>query len=112
MTQTTDRTTPPLHQSFFTRHLLQGAVVALILILPFLLPSGDPQPDWPTLWRIKPLLVVPFSGALGGLFCQFMQHRRNAGGWKGAIAYLASLAGYMLVVWLGIMAGLNSTLWD
>ncbi|PEC35719.1 potassium transporter KefB, partial [Bacillus toyonensis] len=52
--------------------MLLGAGIALILILVFLLGVDNPKPEWGKLWMLKPLIVVPTAGAMGGVFYYFM----------------------------------------
>jgi hypothetical protein len=92
--------------------MLQGGGIALILIIAFLLSAGEPNPDWPKLWMVKPLIIVPLAGALGGLFYYNMDHLRYQGGWRMALAYILSLMVYLIVLWLGTVLGLNGTMWD
>ena len=112
MTQQNTLTTPPIHSASLGKRMLQGAGVALILISMFLLSAGAPDPEWGKLWMIKPLLVVPAAGALGGVFYYFMDHLRSQGGWVKVLAIIMSLTGYIVVLWLGTVLGLNGTMWD
>lgn len=112
MTQETKLHTRPVHAASAGKRMLQGAVIAFILIVLFLLGAGDPDPAWGKLWMLKPLIMVPVAGAIGGLFYYFMDHLRSQGGWKKVVAVLLSLAGYIVVLWLGTVLGLNGTMWD
>jgi hypothetical protein len=112
MTQPKELQNQPIHAASVGKRMLQGAGIALILIIVFLLSAGEPNPDWPKLWMIKPLLIVPLAGALGGVFYYNMDHLRYQGGWREALAYILSLLVYLLVLWLGTVLGLNGTWWD
>ena len=112
MTQTNNLTTRPIHPVSLGKRMLLGAGIALILISIFLLPIKDPKPEWGTLWMIKPLIMVPLAGALGGVFYYFMDHLRYQGGWKKIFAILLGMIGYIIALWLGTVLGLNGTLWD
>jgi hypothetical protein len=92
--------------------MLQGAGFALILITIFLFSVDEPNPAWPKLWMLKPLIIVPIAGAMGGVFYYYMDFLRYQGGWKKALAILLSLVGYIIVLWIGTVLGLNGTLWD
>ncbi len=89
-----------------------GAGIGLLLISFFLIGAGEPDPEWPTLWWIRPLLVVPAAGALGGLFFYNMDHLRSQGGWREVFAYVLSLIVFLVVLWLGTVLGLAGTMWD
>lgn len=101
-----------VHSASLGKRMLQGAGIALVLISVFLLSAGEPNPEWPKFWLVKPLLIVPIAGAMGGVFYYFMDHLRYQGGWIRVLAVLLSLSGYVLALWLGTVLGLNGTLWD
>jgi hypothetical protein len=92
--------------------MLQGAGIALVLITIFLAGVDDPNPDWPKFWMVKPLLVVPIAGAMGGVFYYFMDFMRNQGLWIKILANVISLFAYLVAIWLGSVLGLDGTLWN
>lgn len=103
----------PVHSAPAGTRMLQGVGIALLFISMLLLSAGDsPDADWHSLWFIKPLLITPLAGALGGAFYYFMDHLRYKGGWRRALAYVLSLLGFCIILWLGVVLGLNGTLWD
>jgi len=102
----------PLHSAPVGTRLLQGAGIALGLVLLFLVSAGVGDPDWPKFWVLRPLLIVPLSGALGGVFYYNMDHLRDQGGWRKVLANVLSLGVYLLVMWLGLVLGLDGTWWD
>lgn len=102
----------PLHPTSLVKRALQGAAIALVLIALFLLNSGEPDPEWHRLWMIRPLVVVPVAGALGGIFYYLMDHLRHHGGWRKLLANFLSLIVYIIGLWLGTIAGLDGTLWN
>jgi len=112
MTQQNNVTTRPIHPASLGKRMLQGAGIALILISLFLLSGGEPKPEWGKLWMVKPLIMVPVAGALGGIFYYLMDYLRYQGGWKKILAIILSLIGYIFVLWLGTVLGLNGTWWD
>lgn len=112
MTKRSELQNKPIHPASVSRRMLQGAGIGLILISFFLSGAGEPDPDWPKLWIIKPLLMVPAAGALGGLFYYNMDHLRSQGGWREALAYMLSFIVLIIVLWLGTVLGLNGTMWD
>lgn len=112
MTQRNELQHQPIHPASAGKRMLQGAGIGLILISVFLLLAGESNPDWPKLWMIKPLLIVPAAGALGGLFYYNMDHLRNEGGWRKTLAIILSLIVFLIVLWLGTVLGLNGTMWD
>ena len=112
MTQRNELTSQPIHPVSIVKRALQGAGIALIIISIFLLGVGEPNPDWGKLWMIRPLVIVSAAGALGGVFFYFMGHLRQQGGWIKILAIILSLLGYLFVLWVGTVLGLDGTLWD
>lgn len=112
MTLRNNLAAPLIHRAPLGRRMAQGAAIALVLISIFLLGVHNPNPAWPRLWMVKPLLIVPCAGAMGGVFYYFMDHLRFQGGWKNVLATLLSVLGYIIALWLGTVLGLNGTLWN
>jgi len=109
MAQTND-VTPNLQVSLGKRMLL-GGIIGLLLISLFLV-AGTPNPEWGKFWRIRPLILVPFAGAMGGL-CNYLLmrfHRRY--GLHKMVAGILSLLVFIVGLWIGIVLGLAGTYWD
>lgn len=100
------------HSVSVVKPMLVGAAVGLILISFFLIRAEDPDPQWAALWWIRPLLVVPAAGALGGLFYYILGPMRSQGGWRTTLAYIISFIVFIVVLWLGTVLGLAGTMWD
>ena len=100
-----------MQSASLSKSMLAGAGVAFVLIALFIFPL-ETRPDWSAYWKVKPLLVVPIAGAMGGLFYYLMGGMRRAGGWKTAVAYVLCIIVYIVALWLGTVLGLNGTLWD
>lgn len=112
MAQQLNQTMKKIHGAPAGIRMLQGGGIALIVISAFILAENNPKPEWGQYWMIKPLLVTPLAGAMGGLFYFWMDHLRCQGGWKTIMAYVISFLGYLIGLWLGIVLGLNGTLWN
>ena len=110
MIQKNDLTT--IHSASAGKRMLQGAGIAFIAISLFLLSARSGNPFWPKYWMVKPLLIVPVAGALGGVFYYFMDYLRHQGGWLKVVAIFISLIGYLVALWLGSVLGLNGTYWN
>ena len=91
--------------------MLVGAVLGLLVISAFVFGSGPVKPEWGNLWRIKPLLVTPAAGALGGAF-YYLMDRQASRGLNRTVAVILSLVIFFIVLWLGIVLGLAGTMWD
>lgn len=111
MTHTDNLIIGPIRNSSLGLRMLLGAGIALMLIAFFLFMAGEGNPEWPRFWRLRPLLVVPFAGAIGGLFYHLMDYFRYQGGWKMILANVLSLIVYIIGLWLGSVLGLVGTMW-
>lgn len=94
------------------RRALTGAAFALALIALFLAGVQHPDPAWGKLWMIRPLLIVPMAGALGGFINYMLIHYHRRLGIHKAIAVVLSALIYLVGLWLGSVLGLAGTLWD
>jgi hypothetical protein len=112
MTHSNESLTQSIHRASMSKRMLQGALIALILIAVFLLTAGAPNPAWPKLWMLRPLIVVPLAGAGAGVFYYFMDHFRYQGGWKKILANVVCLIACIIALWLGTVLGLDGTWWD
>lgn len=98
--------------SSFIKPMLLGAAIALALIVLFLAGVDEPDPAWPRLWMLRPLLIVPMAGAAGGAFYALLRPWRARGGWIAVLAYVLSLLVFIIGLWLGAVLGLDGTLWN
>jgi hypothetical protein len=103
--------TQAIHPVSLVKRMFQGAAIALVLISMFRAGAGEPNQEWPKLWMIKPLIIVPVAGAIGGVFYYFMD-LQHQGGWRKTLATILSVAGFIIVLWLGVVLGLDGTMWD
>ena len=94
------------------KRMLAGAVPAVILMAIFVSGVDDPDPEWGMYWWVRPLLVMAFAGAMGGLFYHFMEPFRAKGGWQRAASLLVSGIVYIIGLWMGSVLGLVGTLWN
>ena len=92
--------------------MLIGAGIGLLVIAFFLIPTGEGDPAWGPLWRIRPLIVVPFAGAMGGLCNYVIFNFRPLSGLNKIVATILSVIIFMVGLWMGIVLGLDGTLWD
>lgn len=108
----TQRNNLTIHPVPVSRRMLFGALIGLALISAFLLTAGEPNPSWGKFWRIKPLMIVPFAGAMGGVFYHYMDYLRYYGDWRKFLGIILGLLGFTVILWLGTVLGLNGTYWD
>lgn len=92
--------------------MMIGAGIALAIISLFVFGADNPNPEWGKFWMIRPLIVTPLAGATGGAFFYFMNRLRLKGELNGVLAIILSLLVYIIGLWLGIVLGLDGTMWD
>ncbi len=91
--------------------VLLGAGIGLIVISFFVFGVDHPHPEWGKLWMIRPLLITPAAGAMGGVFYFVMDHLSKRG-LNRSLALVLSLVVFIIGLWLGIVLGLAGTLWN
>lgn len=112
MTQKINLTTMLANTTLIRNGMLLGGGIALLLILIFLLPVDNTPQAWGKYWMVRPILVVPIAGAMGGLFYALMDPIRQQGGLKKILINTISLIVYIIGLWMGTVLGLAGTLWD
>jgi hypothetical protein len=105
-----------LPQPVITRQLIKrmlvGAGIALTLIVIFLAGVDETDPDWGRFWMVRPLVIVPAAGAAGGAFFHFMIQFPYQHSWQKILANIISVIVYIIGLWMGVVLGLDGTLWD
>lgn len=104
-------TTPANHAVPIVKPILIGAGIALLAISFFVFGVDNPKPEWGKYWMIRPLIITPLAGAMGGAFYAFMDYQ-NTRGFNRTLAVLLSMLVYVIGLWLGIVLGLDGTMWD
>lgn len=112
MTNTSDSSTQLIHSSSLIKRMLAGAVPGLLLISLFLAGTGEPDPSWGEYWMLRPLIVVPIAGAMGGAFYYFADQIGRRLGWNKTLIIILSLIVYLIGLWLGSVLGLAGTYWN
>ncbi len=108
----TSSSSPSFITSLLIKRMLLGSGIALLLILLFLAGVKDPDPSWPRLWWMRPLLIVPIAGAMGSACFYYLHDHRPLQGTKKYGAVILGLILYLVALWMGAVAGLDGTLWD
>lgn len=101
-----------LHPISLGRLVLIGAAIGFVLIALFLFSVNNPNPTWPKYWMLRPLVVVPFAGAMAGVFYYLIDFLRIQGGWKKWSANGISFLVLLIGLWMGFVLGLDGTLWN
>jgi len=89
-----------------------GAVINFLLISLFLAGADYRDPSWPALWFIRPLIIVPFAGAVGGIVFHLKDYIAQQLEWNKHVVTVLCLIIYVVGLWMGFVLGLDGTYWD
>lgn len=95
-----------------TKFIIAGGTIALAVIALFVFSVNTPNPEWGNYWRIKPLLLTPFIGTLGGMAMYYCTRLAAYMQINKVVGFLLSMPVYIVILWIGIILGLNGTLWN
>lgn len=111
MAQQNESQHKPAYPESIIISMLVGAGVALLVISFFVFGVDQSPPEWGKLWMVRPLIVTPLAGAIGGAFYSLILYQTHRG-FNKTLAILLSLVVYVIVLWLGTVLGLAGTMWD
>lgn len=89
-----------------------GAAFNLILIGIFLSGVDNPDPAWGRYWMVRPLIIVPFGGAVGGTIFYLLHFYSRQLGFHRAFATVLGAIIFIIGLWMSFILGLVNTLWD
>jgi hypothetical protein len=93
------------------KRMIIGAGIGVLAVSFFLIPS-EAKPEWGQFWMIRPLIVTPLAGAIGG-FCNYViLNFHELVGLNKIAARILSILIPLAGLFLGIVLGLDGTLWD
>lgn len=95
----------------FIKAAMTGGIVGLVIISVFVF-TAETKQEWGTLWQIKPLVITPLVAALGGGAFYATLSFFSANRWPKALGMTIGVLAFMVALWLGVVLGLNGTLWD
>ncbi|ULQ57764.1 hypothetical protein KJS94_06075 [Flavihumibacter rivuli] len=101
-----------LHPATLLRYAIIGAAIGMAVISFFVLGVDHPNPEWPRYWMARPLIITPLAGALGGFFYGALESFRQQGGVIKIMAITVGLLVFLIVLWLGVVLGLDGTMWN
>lgn len=90
---------------------LIGSCIALIAISFFVFGVDQPKVEWGRYWMIKPLILTPLFGGFAGMIFYQLNFRKFLSFNKSLKMILSSIL-FIAVLWVGIVLGLNGTMWD
>ena len=111
MTQIINLNERPIDTEALVKRMLIGAAIGFAVISFFVFGVDERNPDWPTNWMIRPLIVTPLAVAAGGAFTYFMDYFSYQGGWKRTVANIVSFIVFLISIWFGTILGLVGTMW-
>lgn len=111
MTTKNTSLTASINKGSLLKAILIGAGLGFFIILLFVT-GAETQPHWPNLWQIRPLIITPLAGAIGGGLCYATIKILKRAGLHSVLAIFLSLIGFFITLWMGIVLGLDGTLWD
>jgi hypothetical protein len=112
MNAKTQFTTRALFTSALRKRMLLGAGIGLVMISFFVIGTGKGNPAWGDYWRVKPLLLTPFLGAIIGACFDVTEPLRRIEGWLGKLFFILSLLGYFIGLWMALVLGSAGTMWN
>ena len=99
-------------QKSLIKRMLLGAAIGLTLIASLLYSVKNPDPNWGSLWYIRPLIMVPLAGAFGSLLFYSTRIIKSKSVLVNLFIIMLSTLAFMIALWMGIILGLDGTLWD
>lgn len=103
---------PSVNRNTLFIFMLAGAVIGLGIITLFIFTVDDPDPAWPAYWRVRPLIITPLATAAGAAAVYLFNLVMPKTGWLKIVTIILSVIGFLISLWLGIIVGLDGTLWN
>lgn len=101
-----------INTSTLVKCIVAGAAFNLVLIGIFLSGVDDPDPAWGKYWMVRPLIIVPFGGAVGGTIFYLLNFYSRQLGFHRALATVLGVIIFIIGLWLSTVIGLDGTLWN
>ena len=112
MTRKISLTIEQINTKSLIKRMLLGAAIGLLFISIFLYSVKNPNPNWGKFWMIRPLIIVPLAGAFGSLSFYLKDFIGSQSSWKNILAIIFSSMAFIFILWIGIILGLDGTLWN
>lgn len=101
-----------INTSSLLKCIVFGAAFNLILIGIFLLGVENALSEWGDYWMVRPLVIVPFGGIVGGTVFCFLHFYGRQLGFHWSIATVLGTIIYIVGLWMSFILGLAGTLWN
>ena len=98
-------------KSLFTRMGI-GALFGFGFISLFVFGADNVDPSWGKYWQIRPLIVTPLFGAIGSLAFYLRDIFPTKSVLSGTLILVASTIVFIMTIWVGLVLGLDGTMWD
>lgn len=98
--------------SSLVKRMLFGAFIGFLLISFFVFGVDEPNPAWPSDWRVRPLIITPLASAFGILSYYLSEIIGLKGDWSKIFLFLISTILFLISLWLGTVLGLVGTMWN
>jgi hypothetical protein len=89
-----------------------GALFGFGFISLFVFGVDDVDPEWGKYWQVRPLIVTPLFGAIGSLAFYLRDIFPTKSVLAGTLILVASVIVFIMTIWVGIVVGLDGTMWD
>lgn len=102
----------PIHFPSLLKAMLIGFAIGLLAISFFVFGVDEPNPNWPEFWRVRPLIVTPLTAAFGGAGFYIATNQLSNNSIQKTAGYVVGIIGFVVALWLGIVLGLDGTMWN
>lgn len=89
-----------------------GYLIALGIIISILISVNQPKPEWGKYWYVKPLIITPFVGSIGGLGFYLINTLNTQTNILKFFKIILSIIIFLFFLWIGTILGLDGTLWN
>lgn len=100
--------TPHVGTNQLAKRIIFGAILGFIVISFFVFGVDEPRPEWGKYWMVRPLIVTPLAGAAALVLTYFIGRIVQ----QKALAIVLSAIVVVIALWLGIVLGLDGTMWN
>lgn len=102
----------PIKKTLLWNYISIGALIGFAIIAVFVFSVDQPKAAWGTYWKLKPLILTPMITAFGGGLFYLIEQAFIRNKWSKGWALVIGAIAFIISLWLGIVLGLNGTLWD